>query len=76
MILAAARDFDIDLTKSVLVGDKPSDIDAGIAAGVKDNVLFDPGSMESVSLGRINALTQLSHWLTQGQKPPSTSINP
>lgn len=34
MIDQALRDFDIDLAASVLVGDKPSDIEAGIAAGV------------------------------------------
>ena len=34
MLLAAARDFGIDLTASMLVGDSPSDMDAGRAAGV------------------------------------------
>ncbi len=34
MIEQALRDFDIDLSGSVLVGDKPSDIEAGIAAGI------------------------------------------
>jgi len=34
MILAAQRDLGIDLKRSVLVGDKPSDLEAGYAAGV------------------------------------------
>lgn len=34
LILAARNDLDIDLAASVLVGDKPSDIAAGHAAGV------------------------------------------
>lgn len=34
MLLAAARDLDIDLGSSILVGDKASDIEAGEAAGV------------------------------------------
>ncbi|MBC7380656.1 MAG: D-glycero-beta-D-manno-heptose 1,7-bisphosphate 7-phosphatase [Burkholderiaceae bacterium] len=34
MIDQALRAFDIDLGRSILVGDKPSDIEAGIAAGV------------------------------------------
>jgi len=34
MIEQAMRDFDIDLASSILVGDKPSDIEAGIAAGI------------------------------------------
>ncbi len=39
MILAARDEWSIDLSKSVLIGDKPSDIDAGIAAGVGTNLL-------------------------------------
>lgn len=34
LIQQALRDFDIDLTTSILVGDKPTDIEAGAAAGV------------------------------------------
>lgn len=36
MLLKAASDYNIDLSKSILIGDKESDIEAGIAAGVKD----------------------------------------
>lgn len=42
MILDAARDFALDLSASVLVGDKESDILAGVAAGVGINLLFAP----------------------------------
>jgi D-glycero-D-manno-heptose 1,7-bisphosphate phosphatase len=40
MILEAARDFTIDLGRSILIGDKPSDIEAGLAAGIGTTVLF------------------------------------
>ena len=40
MILRAAQEHGIDLSKSVLVGDKESDIQAGIAAGVGCNLLY------------------------------------
>jgi D-glycero-D-manno-heptose 1,7-bisphosphate phosphatase len=40
MIFQAAEDFDVDLKNSILVGDKESDIQAGLAAGVGCNVLF------------------------------------
>jgi D-glycero-D-manno-heptose 1,7-bisphosphate phosphatase len=40
MILQAQKDFSIDLTRSVLVGDKVTDIQAGDAAGVGTNLLF------------------------------------
>lgn len=34
MLLQAQKDYDIDLGRSLLVGDKPSDMEAGRAAGV------------------------------------------
>lgn len=40
MILQAQKDFSIDLSRSVLIGDKVSDIQAGTAAGVGTNLLF------------------------------------
>ncbi len=46
MILQAQKEFDIDLAKSILVGDKESDIEAGINAGVKVNVLVSNGRIK------------------------------
>lgn len=43
MILQAQQEFDIDLSQSILVGDKNSDIEAGINAGVKMNYLVRTG---------------------------------
>lgn len=40
MILKAQQEFHLSLANSILVGDMPSDIQAGIAAGVGTNVLF------------------------------------
>lgn len=40
MILQAADELGIDLAKSILVGDKETDIQAGIAAGVGCNLLY------------------------------------
>jgi D-glycero-D-manno-heptose 1,7-bisphosphate phosphatase len=39
MILTAARELDLDLRSSVMIGDKPSDAQAGRAAGCKTIVL-------------------------------------
>jgi len=41
MIMKAKEEFDIDLNVSVLIGDKQSDIDAGINAGIKQNYFID-----------------------------------
>ena len=40
MLLRAKREFGLSLEDSVLVGDRPSDILAGVAAGVRTNILF------------------------------------
>lgn len=40
MILQAKDELNIDLPRSVLIGDKETDIEAGIAAGVGRNLLF------------------------------------
>ena len=40
MILQAQREMNLDLTNSILIGDKASDIQAGISAGVGTNLLF------------------------------------
>jgi len=41
MLLQAQKDFDLDLTECVLIGDKVSDVEAGLAAGIDDLILFD-----------------------------------
>lgn len=46
MILQAAVEFDVDLARSVLVGDKETDIQAGVAAGVGCNLLYCPSGAE------------------------------
>lgn len=40
MILKAQEDFNLNLEKSILIGDKITDIQAGISAGVGRNVLI------------------------------------
>ena len=42
MILEAELDFDIDLKSSLLIGDKISDIKAGLSAGIGKNILLTP----------------------------------
>lgn len=53
MILRAARDHDIDLAASIMVGDKDSDIAAARAAGVGRTYLVDPPvfTLKDISLG-------------------------
>ncbi len=47
MLQAAIRELGIDPSRSVLIGDKMTDIEAGRAAGVAINLLFRPEAGES-----------------------------
>lgn len=40
MLIQAQKDYNIELHKSILIGDKMTDIEAGISAGVKLNILL------------------------------------
>lgn len=40
MILQAQKEFNIDLSASILVGDKESDVEAGLRAGIVSNILI------------------------------------
>ena len=49
MILQAADEFDVDLDKSVLVGDRESDMQAALNAGVGCRLLYRPVQYSGVS---------------------------
>lgn len=72
MLLDAASDWNLILTDSVLVGDKPSDIEAGRAAGVGCNILLDPASefVDVPASACVSSLHEVTKWLaTLGQEP-------
>lgn len=50
MILQAQSELNINLNDSILIGDKESDIQAGIAAGIKKNILYTPNTNDKPSL--------------------------
>lgn len=41
MLLKAKKDFNLDMKKSIFIGDKLTDMEAGINAQVKTNILFN-----------------------------------
>ena len=49
MILQARDELDLDLGPSILIGDKPTDIAAGLAAGVGMNLLLCAAAAPDVS---------------------------
>jgi len=66
MILAAAQDLGLDLVNSVLVGDKPWDIEAGQAAGVGCNLLYvgeNPEFNWGMPTATVSHLSQVKFYL-------------
>ncbi len=59
MILKAEKDHNIDLSESIMIGDKISDIQAGVAAGIKKNILFDPSNKDATEKSYIIYINNL-----------------
>lgn len=59
MILDAQKEFNIDLKNSILVGDKNSDIEAGINAKIVNNNLITTGHKIGENKFRVNILNNL-----------------
>jgi len=59
MLLAAKSEFDLDLSKSVLVGDKASDIKAGISAGVGTN-LYLSNDLDNLGLENCYSISHVA----------------
>lgn len=67
MILQAQHDLNLDLQNSILIGDKASDIQAGITAGVGCNILLAdvaPLELQNMSYQRVSALGDALFYLT------------
>lgn len=61
MILQARDEFGVDLASSVLIGDKESDVQAGLAAGVGCNLLFCPsGATDAGATGASAVIGRLT----------------
>jgi D-glycero-D-manno-heptose 1,7-bisphosphate phosphatase len=41
MLIQAQKDYNLDLSSSIIIGDKERDIEAGINAGLKETYLYD-----------------------------------
>jgi D-glycero-D-manno-heptose 1,7-bisphosphate phosphatase len=70
MLLRAAHELGLDLARSVLIGDKTSDTEAGRAAGLKWTVLVESGHAlpEDALLFADHRCADLDHaaqWLCQ-----------
>ena len=59
MILEAACEFKLDLSDSILIGDKQTDIGAGLSAGVGCNILLGNSSEIAVSNNNVRVVPSL-----------------
>lgn len=59
MLLAAAHDLGVDLARSIMIGDKVSDMQAGDAAGVGALLLLDPAGEQPVGPPRTRVCASL-----------------
>ena len=75
MLLQAIDELQIDPAQSVMIGDKIDDIQAGIGAKIKTNILVKTGKSitkegEALADFVLNSLADLPKWLkAQGKKP-------
>jgi D-glycero-D-manno-heptose 1,7-bisphosphate phosphatase len=60
MLLRAQSDLNLDLGSSVLIGDKPSDVEAGRAAGVGTRILYSVQSATSDALDELKTQCYIS----------------
>lgn len=59
MILQASQELGIDLSRSILIGDKESDIEAGTRAGIKNTILLKSNRNPSQNTKAAHSIDQL-----------------
>lgn len=76
-LIEAAREFDIDLSRSYMIGDKLSDLQCGIRAGVARSILVRTGegrqveAQQPLELKRavvVNNLSEAVDWILQEEE--------
>jgi D-glycero-D-manno-heptose 1,7-bisphosphate phosphatase len=66
MILSAAKKYDIDLAKSIFIGDKVSDMQAAERAGIKSRILLvdQYSDNEAIKADRIHKISEASAYIS------------
>lgn len=63
MILASARELDLDLEHSVMIGDKPSDVEAGRAAGCRTIAFGEAVAVDPDADAHCATWADVARWL-------------
>jgi D-glycero-D-manno-heptose 1,7-bisphosphate phosphatase len=74
MLLDAARDLDIDMASSWLIGDSESDVEAGIAAGCRTVLIAHDVATRSAAQQIVTSLREAWHYIV-GQRAPSAPVS-
>jgi D-glycero-D-manno-heptose 1,7-bisphosphate phosphatase len=72
MIYTAAADFGIDIRQSLMIGDRQTDVDAGIAAGCRASLLLGPGGWPALDLSPYLAETETQQSAEHGHSHVNT----
>ena len=63
-VLLKQKEFNLDMSKSICIGDKISDLEAGKNALVKTNILFNKNKIKKIhNFIEINCLTEALKYL-------------
>lgn len=65
MLMEAQKEFDIDLKNSILVGDKNSDIEAGINTGIHQNYLITTGHKLDTNKFKVKVVDNLQELINE-----------
>jgi D-glycero-D-manno-heptose 1,7-bisphosphate phosphatase len=74
MILRAQDELALDLGKSILIGDKATDMEAGIAAGVGTNLLLFPNFPDGLPANSVHCISTLGDAIPYLKDIPSKVV--
>ena len=74
MLLKAKNQWGLDMNESYMIGDRPSDIQAGQRAGVKCIFLGEPSQLQVPEAQYASDLADAANLILAGQTPVSTII--
>ncbi len=59
MLLEASKELNIDLSRSIFIGNNETDIEAGVSAGIASNILFTDEAVDTKATMIVNHLNEL-----------------
>ena len=78
MLIKAAKDFNIDLSSSYMIGDSISDVEAGFNAGVKGSILISSKDKNEIPKpsATVKDLLEASEWILLNEQRQKIIKNP